>query len=87
MISGELLFEIQQEVTPFSISTGLGTDPGTPRLLFEEQYFSQTFASNYDVSPDGQRFVMIREDELSAPTQINVVLSWFEELKRLVPAN
>ena len=27
MISGELLFEIQQEVTPFSISTGLGTDP------------------------------------------------------------
>jgi hypothetical protein len=42
---------------------------------------------NYDVSPDGQRFLMLKpiEQEQSAPTQINVVLNWFEELKRRVP--
>jgi hypothetical protein len=28
---------------------------------------------------------MIQEDEESAKTRINVVLNWFEELKRLVP--
>ena len=41
---------------------------------------------NYDVTADGQRFVMVKpsEQELAA-TQINVVLNWFEELKRRVP--
>ena len=43
---------------------------------------------NYDVSPDGQRFLVVKpsEQEQAAPTQINVALYWFEELKRRVPA-
>ena len=43
---------------------------------------------NYDVSPDGQRFLMLKpiEQARAAPTQINVVLNWFEELKQKVPA-
>ena len=40
---------------------------------------------NYDVSPDGARFVMVKDD--SASGRINVVLNWNEELKRLVPTN
>ena len=42
---------------------------------------------NYDVSPDGQRFLMLKpiEQAQAAPTQINVVLNWFEELKQKVP--
>jgi len=42
--------------------------------------------ANYDVAPDGRRFLMIKPggDE-QAPTQINLVLNWFEELKRLAP--
>ena len=38
----------------------------------------------YDVSPDGQRFLMIKpaEQKQADPTQINVVLNWFEELSR-----
>jgi hypothetical protein len=46
-----------------------------------------TSATNYDVSADGQEFVMIRNEDSSAPPQIHVVLNWFEELKRLVPTN
>ena len=43
---------------------------------------------HYDVGPDGQRFLMLKEDESAASTaQINIVLNWFEELKRLVPTN
>ena len=37
--------------------------------------------ANYDVSPDGQRFVMVKDD--SASGRLNVVLNWKEELKRL----
>jgi hypothetical protein len=43
-------------------------------------------APNYDVSPDGRRFLMLKGGEQeAAPTQINVVLNWFEELKQKVP--
>jgi serine/threonine-protein kinase len=65
-----------------------GFSAGKPRMLFEGPYLP-TAASfpYYDVSPDGQRFLMLKpaESQTSAPTQINVVLNWFEELKRRVP--
>jgi Tol biopolymer transport system component len=41
-----------------------------------------------DVSPDGQRFLQIQLNEPpNAGAQIEVVLNWQEELKRLVPVN
>jgi hypothetical protein len=43
----------------------------------------------YDVSPDGRRFLMIKEarpaGEAPPPPQLVVVQNRFEELKRLVP--
>jgi hypothetical protein len=44
----------------------------------------------YDVSPDGQRFLMIKvggeSDQTAAlPPSIVIVQNWSEELKRLVP--
>jgi hypothetical protein len=62
--------------------------PAKPRLVFEGHYETGLFSfhPNYDVSPDGQRFLMIKASEQeSAATQINVVVNWSEELKRLVP--
>ena len=40
----------------------------------------------YDIAPDGQSFVMILEKPQSPPTQLNVILNWFEELKKRVPS-
>ena len=41
----------------------------------------------YDVSPDGQRFLMVKQLASHAPApQIIIVQNWFEELKRHVPA-
>ena len=45
-------------------------------------------SDQYDVSPDGTKFLMLRRDAAgagTAPGQVNVVLNLFEELKRLVP--
>jgi hypothetical protein len=42
----------------------------------------------YDVSPDGQRFPMIKAlgtDASATPPALIVVQHWDEELKRLVP--
>jgi serine/threonine-protein kinase len=49
-----------------------------------------TYASrHYDVSLDGQRFIMLKPsaqpDKSNAPRTITVVENWFEELKRVVP--
>ena len=66
---------------------------GTPTKLLNEGYFTVPGANagrTYDISPDGQRFLMIKvgggSDQAAAP-QIVVVQNWFEELKRLVPTN
>ena len=58
----------------------------TPRVLFEQRYAfgSAQTVPNYDVSPDGQRFVMVKDDAASG--RVNVVLGWVDELKRLAPA-
>jgi len=56
-----------------------------PKALFVGSYLSSGGPSGfqyYDVSPDGKRFIMIK-GEVSGG-EINVVLNWFEELKRLV---
>jgi hypothetical protein len=60
---------------------------GKPRRLFERRY-EPTLAlwPNYDVTSDGQRFLVVKTlDQDPTPPQINVVLNWFDELKRLVP--
>ncbi len=70
------------------ITTEPGFSAGNPKLLFEGQYFANQAPANanYDVTPDGQRFIMIKAaDEEEEPGQINVVLNWFEELKERVP--
>ena len=69
-----------------SIQTEPTFKAGTPRLLFEGAYaYARPAATNYDVDSKG-RFLMIREEERAAD-QINIVLNWFEELKRLVPTD
>ena len=62
---------------------------GSPRVLFEGSYASHADPPGiqyYDIHPDGERFLMMKEGELAQDqSQIHVVLNWFEELKRLVP--
>ena len=61
--------------------------PGNPEVLFPNPYRGGGVgrARPVDLSPDGTRFLMIRE----APSDLNVVVvqHWFEELKRLVPVD
>ena len=57
----------------------------TPTKLFEGSYVAPIMGRSYDVSADGQRFVMIKPAPEAAPPSIVVVQNWTEELKRLVP--
>jgi hypothetical protein len=61
---------------------------GKPRPLFAGPYerTPSTFP-NYDVSADGQRFLMLRSSAQGEQpqTEITVVTNWIEELKHRVP--
>jgi eukaryotic-like serine/threonine-protein kinase len=84
----ELFYRRGRKMVAVEIATRPGFAAGKPRVLFEGEYVPTPLTfPNYDVSPDGQRFLMLKPAEAAegAPTQINVVLNWFEELKRRVP--
>jgi eukaryotic-like serine/threonine-protein kinase len=84
----ELFYRSGDKMMAVEIATQPGFAAGTPRMLFEGRYERAPVPiANYDVSRDGQRFLMLKPSESAgaAPTQINVVLNWFEELKRRVP--
>jgi len=69
-----------------AVETGGGSkfEPKPPRLLFDYE-FEEANNNEYDISPDGKRFLMLQRTDAERPaTQINVVVNWMEELKRLV---
>jgi len=72
---------------------------GTPKKLFSGTYdvpYEVDFSRQtmWDISPDGKRFLMLKlvgtgDDKSTSPVprKINIVLNWFEELKKRVPVD
>ncbi len=77
-----------EKVMVVSIQTEPTLEAEAPRLLFvypegsSRGVFEGYLPLSYNIAPDDQRFLFIQQ---GWPTQINVVLNWFEELKRLAP--
>jgi hypothetical protein len=69
------------------VQSGPGFALSRPRPMFDLRgYMSGTFANSWDISPDGQRFLMTKmEDSRSRPvTELILIQNWLEEFKRLV---
>jgi len=84
----ELLFRSGMKMMAVDVTTQPTFSAGKPRVLFEAQYLTSPFPLTgmaYDASPDGQRFLMVKETEVTSANQIVVVQNWVEELKRRVP--
>ena len=64
--------------------------PGSPEMLFGGIYYG-TGGCSYDISPDGERFFIVKEatatNQTTTAPQVILVQNWFEELRRLVPTN
>ena len=86
----ELFYMSGQQLLAVEIRAGADFDYGPPRALFGGDYFTGRPGRNHDVARTGDRFLMIKNDanEQSFETpEINVVVNWLEELKRLVPVD
>ncbi len=78
---GDKLFAVATQTRPVFSA-------GPPDLLFQSRYERGLTLGhiNYDVAPDGQHFLMVQGSEQeAAPTQLSVIVNWFEELNRRVP--
>ena len=85
------LFYLNDAAEMVSVEVLPGTDfrTGAEQVLFPATaYRDDFFHAAFDVTADGQRFVMIRlSDSGSLDEELIVVENWFEELERLVPEN
>ena len=88
-------------LAPGSRVMGVAVQSGSAPVLGNPQFVARFLddlppnalsGRSYDISPDGRRFLMIRQamradDALSDLTRYEVVRNWFEELKARVPSN
>jgi len=85
----QLFYRRQDQVWVVDVRIEGGLTTGKPRFLFEKPGYNRSYPIRaYDLSLDGQRFLMVRfENWKPTPvTEMILVQNWFEELKRLVPA-
>jgi len=90
----EIFYRNASKMMAVPDSTQVSFQAGRPQMLWEGEYMfglssscglrGVTFTS-YDVSLDGQRFLMIKDnDQNMYATKIVVVVNWAEELKRIM---
>ena len=91
---GEELFYFETEplvrrLMAVPVQTGSTVTFGSPDALFEFSYVQGPPGRSYDVSSDGQRFLIVglvtEGSEDTPSSRIVTVLNWFEELKQRVP--
>lgn len=59
---------------------------GSPQPLFEtSSYWLGAAGRTYDVSPDGKRFLMIKQSGPTRGAQFIVIENWFDEVRARVP--
>ncbi|MCG8606795.1 protein kinase, partial [bacterium] len=82
----ELFYRDADHVFAVRVVPGKKFAVTSPKKLFSDPFaLKRGIHTQYDVSRDGKRFLMIESDPRGR-TSLKVVFNWFEELKRLAPA-
>ena len=86
----ELFYQNEKKMMGVKVSTQPSVSVGVAQELFREDFSSpdrRSFGREYDVTPDGKRFVMLAPaGQTVSPPQIHVIVHFPEELRRLVSA-
>ena len=77
----ELFYRTPDSVYSVPVMPGPEFRAGMPRALFGGT-FPRKSTTNWDVAPDGQRFVMVRPPEIPAEgPPLHVILHWFDQVR------
>ena len=85
----QLFYRKQDQVWAVDVQTDSGFSISNRRMLFARpDYELGGPIRSYDLSLDGQRFLVVKKEQRKPTpvTEMILVQNWFEELKRLVPA-
>jgi hypothetical protein len=83
----ELYYRIGDKMMVSSVVTQPSFSSGRPRVLFEGSFLLGGAVNDYDLTPDGREFLMLRDDSPHRGlTEYKVILNWFQELKKLEAA-
>jgi Tol biopolymer transport system component len=73
----ELFYRKDKKILRVAVTTSSAFSASRPETLFEGEY-----ESSWDISRDGKRFLLIKDETAdTAPKNLNLALNWFEELK------
>jgi len=64
-----------------NITAGLKIDCGPPQILFDTGLRMNPVLDQYAVAPDGQRFLVLKPQEV-VPTPLTVVLNWDADIQK-----
>ena len=68
----ELFYWASEGLMSVAVETKPLFQPGIPRLLFEDMGILRSSGRTYDIHPDGQRFLIVKQDE-TALSQLVIV--------------
>src|SRR5258705_198287 len=71
----ELFYRSGDAMMAISVASQPAFSAGAPRILFRGAYVAGDGLANYDVSPDGRRFLMVREGATLAPAATSLVIT------------
>ena len=84
---GELFYvDGKSRLGSVNVASGATFSFGRTSILWDASD-TAPFLRNYDPSPDGTRFAIVKTPRARGATQFIVVQNWAEELKQRVPAN
>jgi serine/threonine-protein kinase len=85
----ELFYRYRGDIMGVDVTTQPVFKASAPRAIVPAKALASLSSGldNFDVGPDGQRFLIHQQSSEAGQTlQINVVLNWNQELQRLTPA-
>jgi hypothetical protein len=80
----ELFYRQGDAMMVVPVATRGGLSLGAAQRLFAGPYEGEGRDPAFDVTADGQRFLMIKTDPASTLRQLTLVQNWDQELKRLM---
>jgi eukaryotic-like serine/threonine-protein kinase len=78
----ELFYREGDAMMKISVDTAHGFHAGKPERLFTGEFGGESHDTAFDVTADGQRFIMVSSDPASTLTKLTIVQNWSEELRR-----
>lgn len=80
----ELFYRAGDKILSVAIDSSAGFKASSPRVVVagQSRLETVTLLPTFDVSSDGQRFVLIKSEQEQSPTRLNIVVNWSSELQQ-----